>query len=175
MNLRWNFLSNLFTTTLLSYQRLASFRTPFCGDVNPRQRCRLWGFKRLLWDKGIFSWGIRLKGWQLSPLDGIQVVFNLLLWTPSPWPSAHSHKSSAPMQFSDFFLIVFCIFFISHINTSYFTTYNWMFSVIAGFPRPHTHTLPHTHAHTHRQSSPGLTWVGGNWNSGRRGSDTAPC
>ena len=41
MNLRCNFLSNLFTTTLLSYQRLASFGAPFCGYVNPRQRCRL--------------------------------------------------------------------------------------------------------------------------------------
>ena len=50
----------------------------------------------------------------------------------------------------------------------------------------HTHTQAHTHTHTHRhththihththKSSPGLTWVGGNWNSGRRGSDTAPC
>lgn len=44
------------------------------------------------------------------------------------------------VQWFFFFIVFFSFFFISHINTSYFTTYNWMFSVFVGFPRPHTHT-----------------------------------
>lgn len=44
-----------------------------------------------------------MKSWQLSSLDDIQVVFGLLVWTPSHWPSAHSRESGAPMQFSELF------------------------------------------------------------------------